>query len=268
MLDKALRYEADILILDLEDAVAPDRKDLARSILPTWLAHLKRARPGPVLWVRVNPGRTMAADVAAVLAAGQVAGICRPKTTTPDDVRELADILDELGSTARIAAIIEDAGAVLAAREIAAVSRRVARLQLGEADLCAATGIMPGPDETELLWARSHLVLASSAAGLEPPLGPVSTDYRDLGRLRETTERLLRLGFGGRACIHPAQLPVVRDVFTPSADQLEDARRTLEAFERGPGGAVARADGSMVDEAVASQARALIARAGPQRPAQ
>jgi len=262
MLDKALGRGADSLILDLEDSVAPDRKELARATLATWLSDLSDATPRPALWVRVNPLAALAADLEAVAASGRVDGICRPKTRSAADVRHLAALLDGLSSPARIAPILEDAGAVLAALDIADASPRVARLQLGEADLCAATGIVPGPDESELLWARSQVVLASAAAGIDPPLGSVSTNYRNLDRLRESTLRLLRLGFGGRACIHPVQLSVVREVFTPSEEQLAAARRTLELLERASGGTAIGDDGEMIDEAIARQARALLTRGG------
>jgi citrate lyase subunit beta/citryl-CoA lyase len=261
MLDKAVHRGADALTLDLEDSVSPDRKDVARSTVATWLAELPAGSAEPALWVRINPGSVGHDDVRAVVASGRVEGICLPKARNAEDVRELAGLLDQLGSPARIAPIIEDAGAVLGALDIARASARVARLQLGEADLCAATGIVVGADELELLWARSQVVLASAAAGLVAPLGPVSTNYDDLELLRESTLRLRRLGFGGRSCIHPVQLPVVRAVFTPTQAELADARRTLELLARAGGAAARGADGTMIDEAIARQARALIARA-------
>ena len=163
----------------------------------------------------------------------------------------------------RIAPILEDAGAVLAALDIAGASPRVARLQLGEADLCAATGIAPGPDESELLWARSQVVLASAAAGIDPPLGSVSTNYRNLDRLRESTLAPAPAGVR-RPGLHPSlsKPSVVREVFTPSEEQLAAARRTLELLERASGGTAIGDDGEMIDEAIARQARALLTRGG------
>ena len=89
----------------------------------------------------------------------------------------------------------------------------------------------PGDDGVELLYARSKLVVASAAAGIDAPTGPVFTDLRDLDGLRHSTEALIRLGFGSRPAIHPAQVQVINDVFTPTAQQLADARELIEAFE-------------------------------------
>ncbi|GGT88330.1 aldolase/citrate lyase family protein [Actinomadura citrea] len=135
-------------------------------------------------------------------------------------------------------------------------------MQLGEADLAADLGVTPGPDESELLWARSQVMAASAAAGLPPPLGPVSTQFRDLGAFRTTTPRLKRLGFRGRACVHPAQLPVVAEVFTPTPAELDRARSLLARYEAAlaSGSAVfVGDDGRLVDQAVIRAARALLA---------
>nr|BFE78220.1 hypothetical protein GCM10020093_008210 [Planobispora longispora] len=156
--------------------------------------------------------------------------------------------------------LLESGAAVLAAAEIARAPR-VVRLQLGEADLRADLGVEPGPDERELLWARSQVVLASAAARIAPPLGPVSTDFRDLDRLRASTLALRRLGFRGRACVHPAQIAVVNEVFTPTGEELERARRLVERFEASGTGVVLDDAGRMVDEAVIRQARRTLAAA-------
>jgi citrate lyase subunit beta/citryl-CoA lyase len=107
-------------------------------------------------------------------------------------------------------------------------------------------------------------VLASAAAGLAPPIGPVSTDFRDLVALQRSTEGLLRVGFGSRWAIHPAQVPVINQTFTPTPEQLEAARRLVErydgALDQGIG-VVVDEDGQMVDEAVVRAARRTLARA-------
>ncbi|GAA4988904.1 hypothetical protein GCM10023205_69920 [Yinghuangia aomiensis] len=118
------------------------------------------------------------------------------------------------------------AAAVLAARDIAGAPR-VRRLQVGEADLCAELGVEPGTDERELLGVRSQIVPTSAAAGIEPPVAPASTNFTDLAALQASTEALRRLGYRGRACIHPAQLAVVHGVFTPSAEEVARARALL-----------------------------------------
>ncbi len=149
---------------------------------------------------------------------------------------------------------------MLRAAEIAQAPR-VRRLQVGEADLKADTGIEPGDDERELLWVRSQVVLVSAAAGIDPPVGPVSTNFRDLDALRVSTEAVRRLGYRGRACIHPAQIAVVHEVFTPSPEQVDAARALIAAYDAAVAagsGVLIGADGRMVDEAVVRQARRLV----------
>lgn len=254
-LAKAAGRGADALIVDLEDAVPPHAKDRAREQVAAWLAGPAAGDAGPQIWVRVNPGPRGLRDARAV-ALPAVTGLCVAKTETPED---LVAIDEALGGAPWIALspILESAAAVLAAPALAGCPR-VTRLQLGEADLCADLGVEPGPDERELLWARSQVVLASAAAGIGPPLGPVSTDFRDAEALRRSTEALRRLGFHGRACIHPAQIPVVHEVFTPSEEELARARALIERFERAGSGVVLDDRGRMVDEAVIRRARRLL----------
>lgn len=270
----ALTRGADALIVDLEDAVPQATKPQARRFVADWLTDLppaaargpaESAEPapgadpagGPEVWVRINPGPLGHEDLRA-LAAGldAVAGVCMAKTESPEDLVAVDEIL-RAAPWIVVSPILESAAAVLSAREIARAPR-VVRLQLGEADLRADIGVEPGPDERELLWPRSQVVLASAAAGIDPPLGPVSTDFRDLDRLAESSHALRRLGFQGRACIHPAQIPVVNEVFTPSAEQIDRARLLVERFETSGSGVVLDESGHMVDQAVIRRARRLL----------
>jgi citrate lyase subunit beta/citryl-CoA lyase len=263
VLAKAAGRGADALILDMEDAVPPGRKDRAREVVS---AYLRDATPGPQLWVRVNPGEEGLRDLDAAVAPS-LAGICLAKTESAGDVTSVADALAELegrrgvtpGSIA-ISALLESAAAVSRIDEIARAAR-VARLQLGEADLVADLGVEPGPDERELLWVRSRTVLASAAAGIEAPVAPVSTNFRDLGAFRESTYALRRLGYRGRACIHPAQVPVANEVFTPSAQELERAQEIVEGYEAAiaaGAGVFVDTSGRMVDLAVVRAARRVL----------
>jgi citrate lyase subunit beta/citryl-CoA lyase len=269
VLAKALGRGADALIVDLEDAVAPSAKDDARRIVREFLDGLPPAGAGEVeIWVRVNGDGMAGHDIEAV-AAASVAGFCLAKAETADDVDAAAEACgraeDTLGlapGTFALAPLLESAGAVLDARAIAGASPRVVRLQVGEADLRAVIGVTLGADERELLLVRSSIVLASAAAGIEPPVGPVSTNFRDLEALRESTQALARLGYLGRACIHPAQAAVVNEVFTPSADELEAARALVERYDASleAGEGVFTDDaGRMVDLAVIRQARRTLA---------
>lgn len=258
-LDRILERGADEIIIDLEDAVAPREKDAAREIVRVWLHDL------PVLdsvgvWVRVNPGQLREPDVRAVAGAPALTGFMVAKTETVQELDELDRLLASLGSTAGVVPLLESAGAIMRAYEIAQAPR-VQRLQIGEADLRAEVGISPGPDERELLYTRSHVVMASAAAGITPPIAPVSTDFRDLDAFRESTRELARLGFVGRACIHPGQVAVANEVFTPTEDEIESARRLVGRWEFAGSGVAVDDAGRFVDEAVVRQARLLLARA-------
>jgi citrate lyase subunit beta/citryl-CoA lyase len=298
-LAKALTVGADALIVDLEDAVPPAGKDAARAAVTAFVGMVAasgqnlRSDPGfgpetaisaavatvradaggssagdrPRVWVRVNPGEPGHVDAAAVVGPG-LAGLCVAKTETVEQLSALDEVLAGLeraaglavGST-KVVPLLESAAAVLAAPAIAR-GPRVARLQLGEADLAADLGVTLGPDERELLWARSQVVLACAAAGIAPPVAPVSVNFRDPDALRTSTLALKRLGFRGRACIHPAQLPVVHEVFTPTEAELAAARDLVARHEqarRDGSGVCLDAHGRLVDEAVVRSARRLLA---------
>lgn len=256
-LRKALDRGADELIVDLEDAVAPDRKELARDVVVTWLEGVEKT--DVKIWVRINAEEERALDVAALAGSEELEGFVVAKTESAAELVELDAQLTAAGSAARVVPLLESANAVLAAREIAAAPR-VERLQVGEADLRADVGITPGADERELLFSRSFVVFASSAAGISPPIAPVSTEFRDLDAYRASTEALARMGFVGRACIHPAQAAVANEVFTPSEEKVAWAREVLEALERAGSGVAVDSRGRMLDEAIARQARLVLAR--------
>lgn len=164
------------------------------------------------------------------------------------------------GSVA-VSPLIESGAGLAAVMEIARCPR-VRMLQIGEADLSADLGLEPGPGGLELLLARGKVVVASRAASLLRPVAAVSATFRYLQRFHAETLELRRLGFRGRACIHPAQIPVVHDVFTPSAEELADAHAIMRAYEhmleRGEATGVDHR-GRMLDEAVVRSARATIA---------
>jgi citrate lyase subunit beta/citryl-CoA lyase len=265
VLAKALGRGADALIVDLEDAVAPSAKDEARGIVAQFLAGLPPAEEAEVeIWVRVNGDNLAPLDIDWV-AAPSVRGFVLAKTERPRDVENAAAAcsrqevrLGIIGGSFGLVPLLESAAAVLDARAIASSSSRVTRLQVGEADLRADIGVTPGEDERELLMVRSSVVLASAAAGIDPPVGPVSTNFRDLDVLRASTEALARLGYVGRACIHPAQAAVVNEVFTPSEESVASARALVEAYDAAIAagqGVFTDESGRMVDLAVVRQAR-------------
>lgn len=258
-LRKALDRGADEIIVDLEDAVLPANKAMARDIVWAWVDGLPETQVK--IWVRVNPhGPERVADVRALAACEELAGFVAAKTENAEELVALDALLTELGSAARVVPLLESADAIFNAREIARAPR-VERLQVGEADLRADVGVTPGADERELLYARSHVVFASAAAKIAPPIAPVSVEFRDLDAFRSSTEAVARLGFVGRACIHPAQVTVANDVYTPTAEEVAKATALLERFSAGDAGVGVDADGRMVDEAVLRQARGVLSRA-------
>lgn len=249
--ERALASGADAVILDLEDGVPASAKDDARAAVAAFLA--RRARGGAEVWVRLNGGDRLEDDVRAAAGAD---GVSLPKASLPEVERLCA-----LAGAMHVSALLETAAGILDARAIAS-HPRVSMLQLGEADLGAELGVEPSEDGREMAAVRAMVVLASAAAGVDPPVAPISTDFRDLEAFRRSTDALRRAGFGGRAAIHPAQVAVINDVYTPAPDEVEAARAIVAAFEAAGGGATTGPDGRMIDEAVVRAARATLARAG------
>lgn len=251
--------DADALILDLEDAVAPASKDDARATVASSITDLSTE-----VWVRVNAGERMAGDVSAVVGPG-LHGVVIPKASADalaavDDIVAAAEERAGLRQrSVRVAALVETAAGIVALTDIARAAR-VTHLALGEADLTADLGM--GWSDENLRPIRTQVVVASAAAALDPPTAPVSTDFRDLDALRASTVMLRDMGFGARAAIHPDQVGVINDVFTPSADEVARARDLLARYDAGGGGVGVDADGRMIDEAVVRAARRVLALAG------
>ncbi|MFC8177342.1 HpcH/HpaI aldolase/citrate lyase family protein [Rhodococcus sp. NPDC057297] len=252
--DKASRSGADAVVLDLEDAVVASNKDEARSTVAKWLA---ACEPGQVeIWVRVNPGALQDADIRAV-AGPNLTGIWLPKVESLEEIEAAARILDSVAPHAELSALIETGKGLLALPAIA-TGPRLRFLQIGEVDLAADLSIEPGGDGRALLFARSQVVVASAAAGLEPPLAAVSVEFRDTDAFAADTVELRRLGFRGRACIHPAQVAPARDAFVPTSEAVQEAEEILEALARATSGVGVDKNGRLIDEAVARSARRVV----------
>jgi citrate lyase subunit beta/citryl-CoA lyase len=229
--------------------------------------------PGPARFVRINGLTTSEAyeDIRAVAQPG-LAGIMLPKAESGDDIR-LADwLLTQLErerglgqGSITILPIVETATGISEVAAIAAASPRVRILSFGAGDLSLDLGISPSALEV-MLWAKIQLVIASRAAGLEPPIDTVFTDLRDHESLQSQAAQARRIGFQGKACIHPDQVPIVNQVFTPSADEVQQAQRVVDAFEAATrdGSAAIVVEGVFVDYPVAERARRLLVQA--QRP--
>jgi len=275
MLAKALTLPADGLILDLEDAVPPDRKVATRPVVRDWLS--TREFGARERWVRMNPiwGPLGAADLAETIVA-RPDGYVVPKPRHAGDVREIAQALDRLeqrhgiphGSTRLTLIATETAEGLLNIREVASASPRVVAISWGVEDLGAAMGLERVRDtEGRYLdiprYARVVCAVAAAAAGVDA-LDTVYTDIADLAGLRRECEDAVAMGFTGKISIHPNQVPVINDVFTPAKEALEEARELVAAFEeharRGVYAFTFR--GRMVDAPHLARARKLLARAG------
>ncbi len=270
LIAKAGTRGADALILDLEDAVAPEHKDDARSNIAEALA--AGIEGADEIWVRVNaPSANGGADIAAdfdVAVVPGVAGIVIAKVDSVDEAISAIDVVKKIEAARHmsgdleIAVMVESASGLLACEAIASLDR-VTRIQAGEADLAASLGIEVALDELELLPIRHRIVLAAAAAGIDPPIAPVSTEITNLDRLRTSSERLRRLGFVGRAVIHPAQISIVHEVFAPDAGRVASAALVIEQFERAlskGAGVIVDDQGRMIDEAVIRSARRILDR--------
>ncbi|MDA8294861.1 MAG: CoA ester lyase [Actinomycetota bacterium] len=252
---------ADALIADLEDAVPVDHKQLAREAVRDWLAG---PSPAEQRWVRVN-GETVAEDIAAVVTPG-LTGVVVPKaelTRLLEADAALARQEHQLGcpeGTFALFALVETARGLLEVTDVARAAR-VRHVGMGEADLAGELRLRPGPGREELRPLRLQVVVACAAAGIGAPTGPTSTDVRDVDGLRRSTEELLRLGFRSRTAIHPDQLAVVNDTFTPTAAEVSEARGVLERFEASEDGVFVDERGRLVDAAVVRSAREVLDRA-------
>ena len=271
-LAKIPELDASALILDLEDAVAASAKREARVAAA---AAVSAYRGSARLWVRVNSPRTpyFADDLDAVVVAG-LAGVVLPKAESAQDVLALTGLLEVLerrhgiaAGTVEVIATIETVRGLTAVDEIAQASPRVRCLCFGAGDFSLDVGLEWPPADglsATIVNAKATLVLASRRAGLEPPHDGVHADFRDLDALRAEAEQARALGFVGKHAIHPAQIPVIRDVFVPAPEVLARARELLDAFERDERRGVANVpfDGRLVDYPVAESARRLLAAAG------
>ena len=251
-IEKALATGADAVVIDLEDSVAPNRKEEARSNAATVL----ESGPARPVFVRINdPGSELAARDIAAVAALQLSGLRLPKVESLESVRLVAETLEALRSEAGIQCLIESALGLELALEIARSHERVAGISLGEADLAADLGVR---DEAGLLYARSRIVSASRAAGLPGPVQSVYTNVKDLDGLRRSTEEGKNMGFVGRSAIHPSQVPIINEVFTPTEEEVAEAQELLERLEgeaESGTGAFVLEDGRFVDRAVVESAR-------------
>lgn len=265
-LEKASGVGADALIVDLEDSVTADARPAARELARDYIEGKDK------VWVRINPADSNDAlsDLQAVMPSAP-AGIVLPKPRSADDAMRLAMTLDELESTHGIAAgatkilplCTERPRALFSLESYVGATPRLAGLSWGAEDLSAALGAKTNRDAAgnwlppyEL--ARSLCLLAAAAAEV-PAFDTVFTDFRDTEGLAGYASNAARDGFAGMLAIHPAQVEIINNAFSPTAREVERAERIVALFEDNPGAGVLGLDGEMIDRPHLVQARRIIA---------
>lgn len=263
MILKARDTAADALILDLEDAIAPEQKAEARTTVARVLREVDFG--DKEVFVRINALTTSFGleDARTVVAAG-AHGLLLPKAESADAVTDLAPVLQHGRHTvqSKLLCLIETPRGVFAAREIAESSELVVGLVFGSADLSCELGATLTPGEPELLYARSHVLLTARAAGVAVYDSPHFV-VQDLAGLRAASEASRRLGYDGKTLIHPSHIETANEVFAPTSTQLAEAERivaVLEAAQAEGRGAVAL-DGKLIDQVHLAAARKLLAQA-------
>ncbi|WP_135366583.1 HpcH/HpaI aldolase/citrate lyase family protein [Halosimplex halophilum] len=263
MLETAVETDADAVIFDLEDAVAPDARDDARETVRATLDDLDD--PGPELCVRINPyDRCGRDDVDAVVGDTGTPpdSIVLPKAEGAADVAQLRDHLVDLGADdIDVIPLVETAAGIVAVEETAAAPG-VDAVAYGDQDYTADVGATVTDEKTESLYARQRVVAAAGAAGVGA-LDTVYTDIEDREGLREQTQRVVEFGFDGKLAIHPDQVPVINEAFTPDAESIEWAERVVEGQRAAEtdGTGVFTVDGQMIDPPLVERAERILDRA-------
>lgn len=247
---KALASSADIVIIDLEDAVAPGRKQYA---LDATVELLASPQPLPV-HVRINTPH----DIEALTELPGLCALRIPKVAYATDIQQIAARAPGLP----LYPLLESALAIEHAYAIATAHPAIHGIALGESDLRADLGVRDG---TGLDWPRTRIVVASRAAGLAPPAQSVFPDIRDLDALYASCAHGRSLGFLGRAAIHPRQLPIIERAFRPTPEEIEAAEEIVKAAATDEG-ALALPDGRFVDAAVVAAAQRTLSLARREMP--
>ena len=270
---KSETVPADAIIFDLEDSVAPENKAVARKLAGDFLSEHAKGRRKQ-LWVRINPVIQPAAleDLAGIMH-GRPDGIVQPKTRSPDDVLLLGQHLEifekdlgfATGSTRILPLSTETPGAIFSLGQYVRCDQRLAGLTWGAEDLGAALGAQTNKDRqgkwtSPFQLARNLCLFAAHAAGVAA-IDTIYADFRDPEGLRASCDEARRDGFSGKLAIHPDQVAIINSAFTPSEEDIIQARRIVELFEANPGAAVLSLDGVMLDIPHLKQARNILAMA-------
>jgi citrate lyase subunit beta/citryl-CoA lyase len=274
-LGKADGTGADALILDLEDAVSPENKPLARQLVPAFLRDRPRSKRTTQIWVRINPLDTDSAlsDLSAVVGAFPD-GLMLPKANGPEDVLKLSHYLDvmerhsgiELESIKILPVATETAIAPFRLGDYARTGLpRLLGITWGAEDLSAAIGASSNLDASgqwthTYQMVRSLTLLAAYAAGVQA-VDTLYVNFRDEAGLRASSRASQAEGFTGRIAIHPAQVAAINESYTPSDEEIEHARRVIAAFEAAPGAGTVGLGGKMIDIPHLKQAQRVLGQA-------
>lgn len=256
LLRKAPTTGADVVVFDLEDAVSPAEKETARGAVADAVTELDAECE---LCVRINPldagGQRDLDSLKSVME--HVDSLMLPKVSGPTDVDSVCEVLGH--DETPVLALLETAAGVLAAVDIAAVDA-VDALLLGAEDLSADVGLTRTESGTEVLYARQRVVLAASAHGVDA-IDTLWTNFEDTAGLTDDAELAVEFGFDGKMAIHPAQIPVINDAFTPDPAQIEWAQNVLDAREAANEAqqGVFSVDGEMIDAPLIRQAEKIVA---------
>ena len=248
MFPKALKAGADIVCIDLEDAIAPQHKDISRDRTLALFAE-EQADDGVERMVRINCTRTPEgmADLQAIVAGPhRPPAIMLPKVKSPNEIRALDELFDEHDVDIRLHAIIETNHGLEAAYEIAQASQRLDAIFFGGVDMAAE--LRAQNDWQNLLYARSRAVHAAAGAEVDVIDVPY-LDLEDLDGMRREAEAARDLGFSGKGSIHPKQIPILNEVFSPSADEVAHAKKIVDAFAKAETGLVV-VDGKLIEKPV------------------
>lgn len=263
-LEKASKRGADAIILDLEDGVLASEKERARGLVEA--AAKKLSADGCDVLVRINaPLRLAVRDIEAAVSP-DVTALVLPKVEGAESIRLLSQVTAEVevergmatGSTGFFV-LVESPLGYLRLGEIVAADRRVTAIALGTGDFSLSTGIHPDPDN--LAIPTVQLVVTAKAAGVIPMgLAGVVDDFTDLEKFRQVAQRSRQLGLRGAPCIHPRQVPILNQAFSPTQEEVERARRVVAAFESQTisGHGAIQVEGKMVDSPVVEGARQLL----------
>jgi citrate lyase subunit beta/citryl-CoA lyase len=248
----AIASGADAVVFDLEDSVEASSKTAAREVIGGYFRSASDLAPLPLVRINAVGSRWVNDDLAFASALRGLGGVVLPKAETVEQLRLVTEVM----GAARVYPLLETARGVLNALALADVMADIPALLFGAEDLTAEIGTRRTTDGEELLFARSQVVLAATAAGADA-IDAVFTDVADADGLKRDATRARALGFRGKMIIHPSQVAVVNDVFTPSKTEIEHANRVVSAYATAQAG-VLRLGNEMIDRPVVARAERIL----------